>query len=452
MAGKHSLFGPVDPAADAGYDEGHPARKGFFTDTSDLHRLQGVRGGLQGVERAPRRRLRAARLLLRQHRRAGRQAPSGTSRSSSSPAARRQQTGLAAGAHRRPRHAACRPGRPADARLDGRRGPARCDSADAVTRPEFRWLMSSDVCKHCTHAACLDVCPTGALFRTEFGTVVVQDDICNGCGYCVPACPYGVIDRRGGREGARVGVALKCTLCYDRLGAGQKPACAHACPTESIQFGDLDELRERAQRRRGARCTRPGSPTPGSTATTPTTASAATGRSSCCSTSPRSTGCRRTRSSPPATCRTMCARAGTWPPRPVAGCRRWPPGPGGRVSVLGGPAACAAGRCRGPGVAARGRRHARRRRRGGRGERSMVPEATFTSYYGRPIVKPSPWEADIPAYLFLGGLAAGSSLLGAGADLTGRPTLRRTGRLGALVGITLSWRPWCTTSAGRAGS
>src|SRR6476661_9715324 len=59
-----------------------------------------------------------------------------------------------------------------------------------------RWLMSSDVCKHCTHAGCLDVCPTGALFRTEFGTVVVQPDVCNGCGYCVPACPYGVIERR----------------------------------------------------------------------------------------------------------------------------------------------------------------------------------------------------------------------------------------------------------------
>ncbi len=63
-------------------------------------------------------------------------------------------------------------------------------------RRRMRWLMSSDVCKHCTSAACLEVCPTGALFRTEFGTVVVQQDVCNGCGYCVPACPYGVIDRR----------------------------------------------------------------------------------------------------------------------------------------------------------------------------------------------------------------------------------------------------------------
>ncbi|MGW6023842.1 4Fe-4S dicluster domain-containing protein [Streptomyces sp. NPDC055099] len=106
---------------------------------------------------------------------------------------------------------------------------------------ETRWLMSSDVCKHCTHAACLDVCPTGSLFRTEFGTVVVQDDICNGCGYCVPACPYGVIEQRPSD-----GRAFKCTMCYDRLGAGQEPACAKACPTESIQFGPLDELRERA--------------------------------------------------------------------------------------------------------------------------------------------------------------------------------------------------------------
>ena len=106
---------------------------------------------------------------------------------------------------------------------------------------DMRWLMSSDVCKHCTHAACLDVCPTGSLFRTEFGTVVVQEDICNGCGYCVPACPYGVIEQR-----QHDGRAFKCTMCYDRLGAGQEPACAKACPTESIQFGPLDELRERA--------------------------------------------------------------------------------------------------------------------------------------------------------------------------------------------------------------
>jgi formate dehydrogenase iron-sulfur subunit len=104
--------------------------------------------------------------------------------------------------------------------------------------------MSSDVCKHCTHAACLDVCPTGSLVRTEFGTVIVQEDICNGCGYCIPACPYGVIDQR-----EKDGRAFKCTLCYDRLTVGAEPACAKACPTDSIQFGVLDELRERAAKR-----------------------------------------------------------------------------------------------------------------------------------------------------------------------------------------------------------
>jgi formate dehydrogenase iron-sulfur subunit len=118
------------------------------------------------------------------------------------------------------------------------------DGTGAETRTDFRWLMESDVCKHCTEAGCLDVCPTGALFRTEFGTVVVQQDICNGCGYCVSACPYGVIDRRPDD-----GRANKCTLCYDRLKDGLTPACAKACPTESIQFGNLDELRERADRR-----------------------------------------------------------------------------------------------------------------------------------------------------------------------------------------------------------
>jgi formate dehydrogenase iron-sulfur subunit len=109
-----------------------------------------------------------------------------------------------------------------------------------------RWLMSSNVCKHCTESACLDVCPTGALMRTEFGTVVVQEDVCNGCGYCVPACPFGVIDRREDD-----GRAWKCTLCYDRIGDGLEPACAKACPTQSIQFGPVDELRERAQQRVG---------------------------------------------------------------------------------------------------------------------------------------------------------------------------------------------------------
>ncbi len=125
--------------------------------------------------------------------------------------------------------------------MPGRDLPGRLLDAP---RTDFRWLMMSNVCKHCTRAGCLDVCPTGALLRTEFGTVVVQEDICNGCGYCIPACPYGVIDQR--KDDGR---AWKCTMCYDRMGDGLTPACAQACPTQSIQYGELDELRERAAAR-----------------------------------------------------------------------------------------------------------------------------------------------------------------------------------------------------------
>lgn len=144
---------------------------------------------------------------------------------------------------------------------------------EQMEAPQPRWLMMSDVCKHCTHAGCLEACPTGAIIRNEFDNVYIQPDICNGCGYCVPSCPFGVVDLieslsnplhqtvdyntdalredRIGKTALQThgGVAGKCTLCYDRQKLGQVPACAKACPTESIQFGDVDELRERARRR-----------------------------------------------------------------------------------------------------------------------------------------------------------------------------------------------------------
>ena len=110
--------------------------------------------------------------------------------------------------------------------------------------PAFRWDFSSDVCKHCEHAGCLEACPTGSIVRTEFGGVFVQPDVCNGCGYCIVACPFGVIDRRPDD-----GRAFKCTFCYDRQKAGLQPACAAACPTQSIQFGEIGELRARAAAR-----------------------------------------------------------------------------------------------------------------------------------------------------------------------------------------------------------
>jgi formate dehydrogenase iron-sulfur subunit len=112
------------------------------------------------------------------------------------------------------------------------------------SRQDGRWLLMSDVCKHCVQAPCLEVCPTGAITRTEFDTVVIQSNACNGCRDCISACPFGVIELNPAS-----GTAQKCTLCYDRLQAGMEPACSQACPTQSIQFGKINDLRNRAQKR-----------------------------------------------------------------------------------------------------------------------------------------------------------------------------------------------------------
>lgn len=113
---------------------------------------------------------------------------------------------------------------------------------NAVEQPS--WSFSSDVCKHCENAGCLEACPTGSIVRTEFGGVFIQPDVCNGCGYCVAACPFGVVERN-----KNDGRAFKCTFCYDRQKVGLQPACAKACPTESIKFGELSQLRDQAQER-----------------------------------------------------------------------------------------------------------------------------------------------------------------------------------------------------------
>ncbi|MFG1605134.1 4Fe-4S dicluster domain-containing protein [Actinoplanes sp. NPDC049265] len=227
MAGPNSFYGPLDPAPDAGYTDA-PPRMGFFTDTSVCIGCKACEVACKEWNAVPDD---GFDLLGQSYDNTGslsantwrhvafieQPVPGGTERHEE------KATG------------------PQFLGMPGKDLPGR--EIDAP-RTDFRWLMMSNVCKHCTHAACLDVCPTGSLFRTEFGTVVVQEDICNGCGYCVPACPYGVIDRREDD-----GRAWKCTLCYDRIGDGLTPACAKACPTESIQFGELDELRSRAQHR-----------------------------------------------------------------------------------------------------------------------------------------------------------------------------------------------------------
>ncbi|AYG84835.1 Formate dehydrogenase, nitrate-inducible, iron-sulfur subunit [Streptomyces hundungensis] len=232
MTGRHPLSGPEpDPARDAGHAE-PPPRVGFFTDTSVCIGCKACEVACKEWNAIPEDGLSLTGMSYD------------------------NTQGLGASTWRHvafiEQQSPAPEGRTQLPLLDGQfTTPTPPDgvagqSAASGAAGELRWLMSSDVCKHCTHAACLDVCPTGSLFRTEFGTVVVQEDICNGCGYCVPACPYGVIEQRPGD-----GRAFKCTLCYDRLGAGQEPACAKACPTQSIQFGPLEELRERAALRVG---------------------------------------------------------------------------------------------------------------------------------------------------------------------------------------------------------
>jgi formate dehydrogenase iron-sulfur subunit len=221
VADHPALFGPqADPAGDSGYAADHPPRKGFFTDTSICIGCKACEVACKQWNGVPDD---GFDLLGMSYDNTG---------------------ALGASTWRHVAFIEQPSSRPAtvDLGMPGLRPPGAETGAEG--REQFRWLMASDVCKHCTHAGCLDVCPTGALFRTEFGTVVVQSDICNGCGYCVSGCPYGVIQRREDD-----GRAWKCTLCYDRLKDGLEPACAHACPTKSIQFGDLDELRERAAAR-----------------------------------------------------------------------------------------------------------------------------------------------------------------------------------------------------------
>ncbi len=357
---------------------------------------------------------------------------------------------------------------PGDARPGADAGPGPTDSPV----PDMRWLMASDVCKHCTHAACLDVCPTGSLFRTEFGTVVVQDDVCNGCGYCVAACPFGVIERRRGDEGhekggqshgisikggasssghanpqshassngevKNVGIAQKCTLCYDRLGAGQTPACAQACPTTSIKFGDLAEMRSTA-RARVAELHELGFTEARLYGSDENDGVGGTGSVFLLLDEPEVYGLPPDPRVTTADLPDMFRKAGF---AGAGDARHGSRGVRGEATVTTNPLDAdrppEPERRRDP--ASHGNARDRAGQNGGRRRRDeslMVPDVRFDSYYGRHIVKPAPWEKEIAAYLFLGGVAAGSSLLAAGGAALGYPALRRAGRIGAVGAAAL---------------
>ncbi|WP_327292972.1 4Fe-4S dicluster domain-containing protein [Streptomyces sp. NBC_01198] len=256
MTHEHSFYGPLaDPAGDAGHRD-HPPRMGFFTDTSVCIGCKACEVACKEWNEVPEDGLDLLGMSFDNTGMLGASSWRHVAFIEQEATLGRQDAGLST-LPTGPSGTVVADGTVSQALPEAARGGADLGTAPvhlgfpsfdlpgagsgAESRTSFRWLMSSDVCKHCTHAGCLDVCPTGALFRTEFGSVVVQQDICNGCGYCVSGCPYGVIDRRPDD-----GRAFKCTLCYDRLRGDMEPACAQACPTKSIQFGPLDELRDRA--------------------------------------------------------------------------------------------------------------------------------------------------------------------------------------------------------------
>ena len=261
---------------------------------------------------------------------------------------------------------------------------SRSSSREAARAPAtapraLRWLMESDVCKHCTHAACLDVCPTGALFRTEFGTVVVQEDICNGCGYCVPACPFGVLDKRHIASDAKSATSPTCRALGTEGGRARVEVHALLRPAEG---------RPRARVREGV----------------PDASRSSSGRSTSCASAPT----RGSRS---------CTREG-WNGAQLYG-RDPDDGVGGFGAfflLLDDPEVY--GLPPDPVVTTK---HLGemwrtwRRRRGARASASSAPsseadrDATrrheMRSYYGRPVIKEPTWTWEIPSYFFTGGVS-----------------------------------------------
>lgn len=117
------------------------------------------------------------------------------------------------------------------------------------------WTFFNRRCLHCTEAACVNVCPTGALKHDAMGFVSLEQDVCNGCGYCAESCPFGVPKLDITNQLTGEAKATKCTFCQDRMHNDMVPACAKACPTGAITFGNREEMiamgRQRVEQLKG---------------------------------------------------------------------------------------------------------------------------------------------------------------------------------------------------------
>jgi len=115
------------------------------------------------------------------------------------------------------------------------------------TGDSFKWSFATVRCMHCLNPQCVEVCPAKAITKYDDGPVVIDQEKCVGCRYCVSACPFNVprIDPDDGK-------AYKCNMCMDRIKEGLKPSCVKACPTEALQFGDRDTMLAVARARKDA--------------------------------------------------------------------------------------------------------------------------------------------------------------------------------------------------------
>jgi anaerobic dimethyl sulfoxide reductase subunit B len=106
--------------------------------------------------------------------------------------------------------------------------------------PDVTRRFYSVSCRHCAKAPCMEVCPTKAITKRPDGIVIVKQSDCIGCKACLEACPFGI------PQFDRDGLMQKCDMCLDRIGNGQAPMCAAACPTRALRWGTLEELSELA--------------------------------------------------------------------------------------------------------------------------------------------------------------------------------------------------------------
>ncbi|MBP1759452.1 MAG: (4Fe-4S)-binding protein [Firmicutes bacterium] len=110
--------------------------------------------------------------------------------------------------------------------------------------PKMNWYIRKAQCFHCAEPACLKSCSSNAISKTDSGYVVIEQELCIGCGYCVDNCPFGVPKLDNSRK-----KAYKCTGCIDRVENNLTPACVQTCQPGCLEYGERETLLPQAKKR-----------------------------------------------------------------------------------------------------------------------------------------------------------------------------------------------------------